>query len=185
MVHYNQADTVPLTDFPYCWRFTPPWWDAPSETPTSSITALNEAVGARVHNQSHELRNVYKLYVNINAYHVTNDVSLVDVQPEDACRVKEWLLQLPIKGTEQVYVNWYNDAAVALLWEHFAAAWDCFWYPFDILTVFDDSMNWAVLLGPEEWAVYIERGSVSVESSAQDRDSGKNLIRPFPQDYSI
>ncbi len=41
----------------------------------------------------------------------------------------------------------------------FAEVWDDLWYPFDRLCVFDETRQWAVLLGPEEQAVFIERNA--------------------------
>jgi hypothetical protein len=38
-------------------------------------------------------------------------------------------------------------------------AWDDLWYPFDRLCAFDETRQWAVVLGPEERALFIEHNA--------------------------
>ncbi len=52
-----------------------------------------------------------------------------------------------------------HGVAAVMDWSMFAEVWDDLWYPFDRLCVFDETRQWAVLLGPEEQAVFIERNA--------------------------
>jgi hypothetical protein len=57
-----------------------------------------------------------------------------------------------MRPAQDVYLCWAIGEGVAAItdWETFIEIWDDLWHPFDRLCVFDETREWAILLGPNE-----------------------------------
>jgi hypothetical protein len=119
-------------------------------------------------------------------FHVTSDISFRSTEePEERSRVEGWLLSLPIPGDELVYLvrktaAWRIEGCpvVAVPWEPFARdLWHILWGPNDYMALVDDSADWAVIIGPEPFAIFAERGAVNPGLPENDPAYGFGLLR--------
>ncbi len=176
MVTYKSTDLIPIGDFAYAWRITDEKWDCLSSDVLQHIRPLTLQRGSLVSEQAGTFRYGGPFYVNTTHYHVTSDCSCrVDNSVGYENKVNHWLSQLPINPNEAVYVSWSNDVAIVTDWGTYKVTWDSLWY-LDVLAVFDDSLEWAVLFGPEEFAVFVEKGAVNPDSTNRAYDSGFGLV---------
>jgi hypothetical protein len=176
MVTYNLSDTVDITDFPYAWRVTEERWARLPDALLHRLKCLNSEKAAAVCQQGRGFRAPNAL-INGAEYHGKIGISL-DYENDDGIRcIREHLLSLPIRGSEEVYVSWSNDAALISDWSTFCLIWDDLWYPFDVIEVFDDSLDWAVLMGPEEYAIYVESGHIREDMPDIELTYGHLLIQ--------
>ena len=97
---------------------------------------------------------------------------------------RSWLGNLPIDPREPVYVCWHSaqPSAIVTNWGTFVAVWDNLWYPFDAMSVFDETAAWAVVLGPESYAAFVRPGPVDPSLPASDPAWGSLLIRAAPDE---
>lgn len=164
MVNCIASEIVGMGDFAHAWRLTDSRWDKLGDDLLGRIHPLSPQRCREVEELSKVMRNHGPYTPRTENYHIVSGTSLVEETEEDSRRILQWLSSLPIKEDEGIYVNWGNIApctAVVTDWDTFRQVWSSFWYPFDVVDVFDDSLNWGVLLGQEEHAVYVERGAAS------------------------
>lgn len=177
MVHYFSCDVIPITEFAYAWRLTDDRWDELPDAVLKRIVPLSLMRGEQIVELSSIFRNSGPFCVNASRYHVTHSVTLAETDATSAQRVQGWLTTLPVHPRESVYVSWGNRAAIVTEWSTFVGVWDSLWYPFDVLDVFDDSLSWGVLFGPEQFAVMVEQGAVNPDSDTYSEDAGYGLVR--------
>jgi hypothetical protein len=99
--------------------------------------------------------------------------------------VKVWLRSLPISESEDVYIfrndkKWKKNGCSIYVakWRHFIEEiWQICRSTFDLLFVMDDSCDWAIMFGPENAAIYIEKGEVNPSLPKTDNAHGWDLIR--------
>lgn len=159
----NKSDKVPIRDFLYGWRFTDPKWDKLPEDILSKIQPLSPQQSELIERAGTALRFHGPYVAKTDAYNIVSQTSLVENTEQDSITIGNWFDALSGNETrKEVYVSWVSTvtpAAVIAPWKIFVQYWNSFFYPFDVVNVFDDSLNWAVLLGQEEYAVYVERRS--------------------------
>ena len=162
------------SSFPYAWRFTDPRWDCLPPNVLSLVTPLAASDAAPLIQLAKGFREYQR--VNATAYRV---VSSVRLEGDDKVAPAQQWLRSELPESTRVYVSWGDSAAIAPR-EILVAYYDSFFYPFDTLDVFDDSADWAVLFGPEEWAVSIRRGGVPDTHADYDYLAGLDLVRCYP-----
>jgi hypothetical protein len=99
--------------------------------------------------------------------------------------VKVWLCSLPISENEDVYVfrndkKWKKTGCsiYVVKWQHFIEEiWQICRMTFSLLFVMDDSCDWAIMFGPENAAIYIEKGAICPSLPKTDNAHGWDLIR--------
>lgn len=65
--------------------------------------------------------------------------------------IKKWLYQRGLPFDKEVFLSWDNDNAVIAPWELVIKYFDSFYYGgSDDLTIFDESLTWAVLFHHED-----------------------------------
>jgi hypothetical protein len=180
MVKDFSADTVPLVEFPYSWRVLDDRWDRLPDAVLKRIHPLSLKRGQLVAELGSVFRNPGPFHVNTSCYHATRHRSLKVNNSGSEEAIREWLGDLPLDPHEVVYASWGNNAAVVIDWQTFVSVWDSLWYPFDVLDVFDDSLGWGVLFGPEEFAVFVEPGSANPKASTFSDDAGYQLVQAWP-----
>lgn len=119
--------------------------------------------------------------INVDRYHATELCCLEEGDDGTYNHVNAWLYALPIGPGEGIYVSWCNGQSVVTDWATFVEHWDSFWYPFDVLNIFDDTLAWGVLFGPEGFAAYVQPGATTPESSNWFFEAGADLIRTYPE----
>jgi len=168
MVHYAESDVIPISQFPYAWRLTDERWDRLPEVDLAQIVPLGQPRGAELNLLGRGYRRPLGLpAVNTNRYHVVSDCSLPATGAGFAAG-RAWLETLPVSNVELVYISWSNDAAVVTNWGMVKRWWDAFWY-LDVLNIFDDSLQWGLLFGGEEHAVWVEAGGVADDAPKTPR----------------
>lgn len=176
MITYTTDDVIQIEDTPFAWRFSGEPWGTLSNAQRSVIFPLSEKRGKDIKEAGRVLRQSYPPIVNTSLYRVISETSL-----EDEHDVLCWLTFLPIIGSEGIYISWGDDQPVATAWDIFIQLWDDFWYPFDVVNIFDDTLQWAVLLGPEEWAVHIVRKGFG--DAPDDANVGASLVQAVVPDH--
>jgi hypothetical protein len=158
MVTYHPGDAIPLSDFEFACRITDSQWSSLPDRVLHRIKPLSTCKSKELLEQSPFGDSRGRLFDD-GQYHGTRNVSLEGENDSDRERVKRWFRELPIPSNQDVYLWWQVGDGVAAVtdWATFIEVWDDLWYPFDRLCVFDQTREWAVLLGPEERAVFIER----------------------------
>jgi hypothetical protein len=157
MVAYHPSDTIPMSTFEFAWRITNAQWSSLPEKVLSRIKPLSPSKSTELLQKSPFEGTVDQLF-DPGQYHVTRQVSLEGESNSEKQRVKKWFGELPVPANQEIYLCWQVGDGVAAVtdWATFIEVWDDLWYPFDRLCVFDETRQWAVLLGPEERAVFIE-----------------------------
>lgn len=161
MVTFVDRELLPLEQFVLAWRITNAKWDHLPEQALNRIFALTPEGVGRVAAMAKEFRSeTYPLLPKAALWQVKTPFSFEEESPEDTTRINRWLSALPIASDEQVYIHWATHrAAIMTDWATFQAYWNSFVYPFDAVTLFDDSLDWALLLGQEERAWFLSKRS--------------------------
>lgn len=187
MVHHDSSQVIAIEDFPFAWRITDPKWTSLPKEVLSRIKPLTAARAKQVFDSSPLRDRVVGGYpFDPCRHHAVAHVSLEGTDDTDRDRVASWLGALPIANNTEVYVCWQADEGVAVItdWKTFSEVWDDLWYPFDSVCVLDDSTDWALLLGPEEHAVFIQSGPVNAQLPKSDPAFGMSLLQPSRGDGS-
>jgi protein phosphatase len=168
MIHYASSDFIPLREFAFAWRLT----DAgKSMLPAATLQRIRALTPARA-KQLKEISPGFgqqSLRFDPVRYRAIKQCSLGENTEFDSQRIKAWLRGLSISPESEIYLSWANEGVAAFTdWATFTIAWNDLWYPFDRLSVFDDSSDWAVILGPEEYAVYIASRQADPQLPAKD-----------------
>lgn len=158
MVTYRSSDAIPMSDFEFAWRITDAKWSSLPDRMLNRIKPLSPCRSKELLEKSPFVGTANGLFVS-GQYHATRQVSLEGESDSERERVKKWFRELPIPANQEVYLCWQVGDGVAAVtdWATFVEVWDDLWYPFDRLSVFDETHQWGVLLGPEEKALLIER----------------------------
>jgi len=160
MIKQAKRDTIDIDDFAYLWRIRDARWDTLSDDLIRQILPLAPQRSQEVKEMSLEVCHQGPYSLRTENYCLKLSSSLTVNNAEDEKRIGRWLSSIPILSEEKIYVCWVNaDPSTAIItsWETFKRVWDSLWYPFDAMSIFDETLKWAILLGPEENAVYVER----------------------------
>jgi hypothetical protein len=150
-----------MAEFAMNWRLTDPRWANLPPAVLERIKPLRLAKAKQVSDLSPSLAQ-HPRPVDPELYQIVERCSLHVDTPTELGTVGRWLGHLPLDDQIGVYVCWLHfgtnrGIAVITDWGTVKEAWDDLWYPFDILSVFDDSLDWTVILGPEEEALFATR----------------------------
>tara|TARA_R110002072_G_scaffold302301_1_gene484650 strand:+ start:54 stop:569 length:516 start_codon:yes stop_codon:yes gene_type:complete len=134
---------VPMTEFSLKWRFTEEKYDL---LPEEHIAELKPLDGSGAQFLADYLENClihsnepFKNGLFRNLYEI---VILENREKE----IKKWLYQRAIPFDKKVYLSWDGQNGMITKWKFVVKYWDSFYYPSsDDLTVFDQSLEWAVL----------------------------------------
>jgi hypothetical protein len=177
VVGLGPSASIPLAAFPYAWRFLDERWDMLPQRVLDRLRPLDPEASQAVTQRGRVLRRGGPFVVNTDRYRAVAGHTLVsDDLPGDAL-VRRWLAGLPIGAGEAVYVSWGNGAVLVTDWETCVEVWDSLFYPFDTVDVFDDTLAWAVLMGPEEWAVFVVGGAGNSAAVQYADPGGLRLVQ--------
>ncbi len=165
MTIYEPSDVGKWEEFELSWRFTDPKWDLLDNDTLARILPLTHQKEEEIFKLSLEVREhyIYPHLINHRNYHAVSDVSLDEEKTDSDIYIPEWFSGLNLDDAESIYCCWSHvrgNPAVVTDWSVLKTYWNSFFYPFDTITVFDETLDWAVLFGMEENAVYAVRGGV-------------------------
>ena len=178
MVDYSSLDVIPIGEFEFAWRITDPKWSSLPQETLKRIKALSDARGKQIFEKS-PLFGRRNLPFDAGRYHAIAQSSLEENGGPNGDRLKRWFRRLPNANDVECYLCWHVGEGIAAVtdWATFTEVWQDLWYPFDRLCVFDETLDWALLLGPEEYAVFIERGPVNPHLPSSDPAYGLPLVQ--------
>jgi hypothetical protein len=154
MVTYSEDDVVDFSEFGYAWRFSGNPWGEITDEEKDAIKILSKERSNLVYVAGTPLRSSGN--VNIKQYHVVSE-QYFTCELKDEAEERAWLDSLPIKESEDIYINyWGPDISVITTWKIFKEHYDDFWYE-DQINLFDDTLDWALLLGHNGWMDYVEK----------------------------
>lgn len=159
MVTYTQAQVADKAAFPSAGNFKNVEPYLQPDPNDGYILPLTNDRGRELAAIGWEIfRGVRGWCVNAEKYALVSEKSLYGWGPaEDNNDYRvgyDWLLTLGIDDKVEVYVA-FEQTAMVTQWGVFCQYWDDFWGPFSYVNVFDDTLAWGVLIGPEEWAVFV------------------------------
>ena len=156
MVKYSSSDLINIEDFVFAWRITDARWDKLPTEVLERICPLSTQYSTTICELSTAFQMPETRQVS-GDYRISQWTSLEENGHTDRERIKNWLIHLPIQQTECVYVFWKGNVTIVVEWNLFVQIWDSLWYPFDNVYVFDETLDWAAMFGPEERAIYVDR----------------------------
>jgi hypothetical protein len=147
------------------------------------VVLLNNKKGAEISRNLAPFKNPPYPFNPENFHTVTSIVYKDNTTGIDV--VKVWLRSLPISESEDVYIfrndkKWKKNGCSIYVakWQYFIEEiWQTCRMTFDLLFVMDDSCDWAIMFGPENAAIYIEKGEVCSSLPKTDNAYGWDLIR--------
>lgn len=160
MVTYAATDIIPMRSFVYQWRITDAQWNALSNELLAHIVPLTPERSEQIGHQGRAFRQEQLPPKSTTYYQIVSQCSLAPINSADNENIQRWFQKLPINHKETVYVNWGDNVAIVTEWYTFTNVWFSLWYPFDAVEVFDDTLSWAALFGPEEIATFIMKRSL-------------------------
>jgi hypothetical protein len=151
MVDYRPSDVLSMEDFGLSWRLTDARWSAQPVSILRRITPLAPPKSRALYEGSPLALSVGSPR-EIEGLRVVRRRSLADDGDSESDRTRQWLRELPIDPSREVYVCWGLGDGVAAVtdWGTFVAIWDDLWYPLDRVCIFDEARDWAIVFGPEE-----------------------------------
>ena len=155
--------TMELSDwdeFQLNWRFRDPRWDLLDQRTISRIHPLSTNSTFELFNLGKSIRGNYPYNLNAELYYAISDFSLNEEIEGQTVKISDWFDSLPIIKDEKVYCLWSRFipfSAVITDWEVFIINWNTFFYPFDVMTIFDSTREWGLLFGQEEQVVYTRK----------------------------
>jgi len=169
MVTYETTDVIPMTEFAFAWRITDPRWAVLREDALRRFKPLGLARSTQVFNACAAFGRV-PYPCDPRNYHAVSRESLEENESSDSQRIHSWLRALPIPPDSEVYLCWASQQGVAAVtdWANLIDNWSDLWYPFDLLCILDDTLDWAMILGPEEEAYFIQRNAVKANATSRD-----------------
>ena len=131
--------TIPVHDFSLNWRFIEnlPLSVADQLKPLNQTASdfLNEKITDK---QLHRDRPFKKGFFN--------KIENIEITAGNDEGIREWLSALDIPLDKQVFLSWDNSTNMIAPWGLVIQYFDDFYYPSsDDLTIFDQTLNWAVL----------------------------------------
>jgi hypothetical protein len=83
--------------------------------------------------------------------------SLSEADFENSHAIAQWFAELPIESSRQIYMSWGDKHVIITEWSVFLALWDNLYYPHDSIDIFDNSLSWALMFGPNEQVIFARR----------------------------
>lgn len=154
---------------------------------TRQVVLLRRECGRNLVEKFHPFPS-YPYPFDPTRYHASAWIEFDSDDPRDIPKVRNWLLNLPIHVDEEIYLYWKTMdwrqkgcPALVTTWGAFAQSlWNVVWNPFDFVTAIDDSADWALILGPEPFVIFIEKGGIDPGLPRSDPAYGLGLIRVRP-----
>ena len=164
-----RSELIPVDQFELAWRITDARWDELDEAELAKMRFISSTRAKDLREQARAFQAMGPYYPKPGEFGISSFCLLVEETSEDTTRIDHWFANLPVDASEQVYVVWASlvGNAAAMDWRTFAKHRDSFWYPFDVVDVFDDSFTWAISLGQEDVGFFLKRGEPHAVSNTE------------------
>lgn len=125
MVKYNSSDFINISEFGFAWRIT----NAHRDNCPQEVLDRIHPLSAKCSEEVYQLTSPFRYPLKLSGFMEVSEVSLEGDSPQDNERINNWLINLPIKGTESIYVCWQSDSLIAVTpagkqqpWHNFGSA---------------------------------------------------------------
>ncbi|MTI31455.1 hypothetical protein [Xanthovirga aplysinae] len=144
-MNFNEIDNhiIPMKAFKLNWRFTERKYDLLPEKHLNELKPLdNEASEfldkyiskVELHNQFPFKRGFFK------------NIDKAEILEENEKEIRKWLYRRALPFDKTVLLSWDGDTSMKTKWKFVLKYWDSVFYVgSDDLTVFDESLEWALL----------------------------------------
>ncbi len=139
---------IPMDDFRYKWRFTDEKYDKLPESHLDQLKPLDQESAlflaeyiskANLHNDVPFRKNFFR---------TIDKAKILDGNEQE---IKKWLYQRGLPFDKPVFLSWGTADAMIVPWKLLIKYFDAFYYSgSDDLTVFDQSLEWALLFFHED-----------------------------------
>lgn len=139
---------IPMDDFILKWRFTEEKYDMLPDNHLNEMKPLDKEASnfldnfiskTALHNQMPFKKDFFK----------TIDKARILEGNEN--EIKKWLYHRPLPFDKTVFLSWDIDTSMKTKWKYVVKYWDSIFYGgSDDLTVFDESLEWALLFFHED-----------------------------------
>ena len=137
---------IPLSEFSMKWRFTEEKYNILPEIHLNQIEPLDKEGSSFLADYLSKIG----LHANIpfkNNYFRTIDKARI--LEDNKQEIKKWLYHRGLPFDKKVYLNYNQDSSLIVPWKIFVKYFDDFYYS-DDLTIFDESLQWAILFYHED-----------------------------------
>lgn len=155
MVSYSDDDSLPTGHTTYAsWHISDEMLDKLSNDLLRKLHALSPERARQISAQGCGLRQelLESRVGNLVATH-----SLSEADFENSAGIAQWFAQLPIENSSQIYISWGDKHVIITEWSVFLALWDNLYYPHDTIDLFDNSLSWALMFGPNNQVVFARK----------------------------
>jgi hypothetical protein len=140
--------TVAMDHFLLKWRFTEEKYSVLSVFDLKQLKPLDEEASFFLNNFITE-SNLHEEVPFTKDFFKTED--WIGFKEDGEAEIKKWLIKKGLPFDKKVYLSWQDDIGMIAPWELVVKYFDDFYYgSSDDLTVFDESLNWAVLFFHED-----------------------------------
>ncbi len=145
MISFDNIDNykLPIKESSIIWRFTEEEYNKLPIEHLNQIQAYNKE-GSKFLDTYISQLNLHQEVPFTQGFFKTID--RIDFGIDDEQKVKKWLYKRGFAFDKEVYLSWDVETGAKVPWKILVKYFDDFFYPGpDDLTVFDSSLNWALL----------------------------------------
>jgi hypothetical protein len=134
---------IPISDFELSWRFTEERYNVLPEIHLNQLRPLDKLAANFLSNYISEIGLHNHVPFKKDFFKVIDEISSSN---DNESEIKKWLYRRGLPFGKEVCVVWNHNEAMIVPWKLLIKYFDDFAYPgSDDLTVFDESLNWALL----------------------------------------
>lgn len=137
---------IPISDFRLKWRFTEEKYNVLPEIHLSQIKPLDKAASIFLSNYVSETGLHANIPFKNNYFRTIDKAKILENNKQE---IKKWLYQRGLPFDKEVYLNYDQNNSLIVPWKIFIKYFDDFYYS-DDLTIFDESLQWALLFYHED-----------------------------------
>ncbi len=139
---------IPMTEFTLKWRFTEEKYGLLSEQHIAELKPLDKTGAEFLADYISTCRLHSQMPFKNDLFRNLDKVRILDGNEKEITR---WLYQRAIPFDKEVYLSWDDRNGMITKWEFLVKYWDSIFYgDSDDLTVFDQSLEWALLFFHED-----------------------------------
>jgi hypothetical protein len=139
---------IPMTEFTLKWRFTEEKYDCLPEQHLNELKPLDKA-GAEFLADYLSNCKIHSEFPFKNG--LFRNLDKTQILENNEKKVTKWLYQRAIPFDKEVYLSWDGNNGIITKWKFVVKYWNSLFYGgADDLTVFDQSLEWALLFFHED-----------------------------------
>ena len=139
---------ISLDNFLLKWRFTEDKYDVLPDQHLEQLKPLDKVASHCLWNYISQTNLHSDVPFKKDFFRTVDKTKILDGNEKE---IKKWLYQRGLAFDKQVFLSWDEENAMIVPWKLLIKYFDSFYYPSsDDLTVFDKSLNWALLFYHEE-----------------------------------